>query len=742
MQIMTQLKTIDKVCDEINGYLLWGGPELIVNYLMQNDIGCVKHTNNFLSRFQHFCHTCNMGFENGRGWKQHLHGRKHQINQFKMLIMKFERTDLVKDKDEVQVTSVPLCDLEGNINVKIEINKEAIIPFYIKIVNHNYANYTINPLYENKCFDYNECAIKDSGLLKHDITFKAQSQFGHHFYPIFFKFDSYHSSYKSIYILRLLNIDVIGELHTKLVAKEEYKKKELLNVPITVNTIPGVKLKNISNCSLNIKEFDLSEYKIPISTFEKLQNKSDAKSFIGVDEGQITRKNYINYFKSILYAEEYQLDKDIRYYDMKEVKFNDVTHDVYLNLNVPTCIENRPAIIVGDRIYIYKDKTHQQRYEAIVHEINNGFTLKLGVSDDLSYINGTKYDIEFTYDKTAFVLMHKALDKCHKNFQVYEKILFPEVSKVYIKSEYKPIKMWFDKDLNDEQKKAVMNIISGTSYPAPFILYGPPGTGKTVTLVEAIKQIWRLDESNYIIACASNNLAADIIAERLIQHVDKSAILRLYNRTRDYTQIPAKIIHISNFDQVKKEYYYHSALKLKNYRIIVCSIITYGRLLAHSDFNAKHVTHLFIDEAAQTMEPELLIPIVNIIEANPNCKITLAGDPQQLSCIIHSSITKQYGLDKSLLERLMMTHNDAYCETNEYLNRVYDERYCVKLLNNYRSHRSIIEIPKKLFYDGILNECAGDFRNLFVNIKWPLLPNKAFPCIFHPVYGKESREGK
>ena len=266
------------------------------------------------------------------------------------------------------------------------------------------------------------------------------------------------------------------------------------------------------------------------------------------------------------------------------------------------------------------------------------------------------------------------------------------------------------------------------------------GTGKTVTLVESIKQIWRLDESSYIIACSSNNLAADILAERLSEHVNKAHILRLYNRTRHFNQVPSKLVAISNFDSVKKEVFFPASSKLQSYRIIVCSIVTYGRLLVQSDFNAKHITHLFIDEAAQTQEPEILIPIVHLMEFNKFFKVVLAGDPQQLGSIVHSPIAKQYGLERSLLERLIK--NGLYLDKNEYLSQAYDEKFCVKLLNNYRSHRAIIEVPKTLFYANELNECAGEFRNLFPCLNWSLLPNKDFPLIFHPIYGREERECK
>ena len=60
----------------------------------------------------------------------------------------------------------------------------------------------------------------------------------------------------------------------------------------------------------------------------------------------------------------------------------------------------------------------------------------------------------------------------------------------------------------------------------------------------------------------------------------------------------------------------------------------------------------------------------------------------------------------SLLERLM-TSCTAYARGRR---GNYNSDLLTKLVNNYRSHRAIIEIPKQLFYDNELNECARDFR--------------------------------
>ena len=102
--------------------------------------------------------------------------------------MKNKREDLVSDKKHVQVTTKPLCDLHGSIKCTTTINTTLNIPIFVKITIQDFWNYTMNPLYENQLFELDQTYDKENECYKSELRFRAPTQFGHHFYPILFKF--------------------------------------------------------------------------------------------------------------------------------------------------------------------------------------------------------------------------------------------------------------------------------------------------------------------------------------------------------------------------------------------------------------------------------------------------------------------------------------------------------------------------------------------------------------------------
>uniref|UniRef100_A0A8C7CZM4 RNA helicase n=1 Tax=Oncorhynchus kisutch TaxID=8019 RepID=A0A8C7CZM4_ONCKI len=399
--------------------------------------------------------------------------------------------------------------------------------------------------------------------------------------------------------------------------------------------------------------------------------------------------------------------------------------------------ENRPSVLRGDCLKVAKSEDKVQPitvYTGYVHRVELE-RVKLGFSKRLvqSFISNTRFDVEFTINRFPLKLQHRAVDLAEKHQM--DEVLFPSGSGV--RTTHMPKLSMFNRQLenNPEQHAAIQRIVSGASKPAPYLVFGPPGTGKTITLVEAMNQLNRVDPLCHILACAPSNSASDLLCERLLGHMDPHCVYRLYASSRPLSTVPQNLLKHCNWDASQDSFVFPTKEVLMGYKVIITTLVTAGRLVS-GGIPVGHFTHVFIDESGQAVEPESIIGIAGLLHPEEG-QLVLAGDPQQLGPILRSPLAMQYGMGISLLERLMKD-NPLYQKDGEFGH--FDSRFVTKLLRNYRSHPAILKIPNELFYEKELQVFADQWdRETYCN--WEHLPKEGFPLIFHGVLGKDEREG-
>ncbi|GJQ74697.1 hypothetical protein Trydic_g21548 [Trypoxylus dichotomus] len=450
-----------------------------------------------------------------------------------------------------------------------------------------------------------------------------------------------------------------------------------------------------------------------------------------------TPENYSDFFHFLLWLDEIGQKLMLERYNMSNVTMIP-RPDKILELEVPGLAEKRPSLVPGDLVKIRFHEDHTV-YQAIVMRINDKTIDIRSMHPDLynaiSQNPALELDVAFEANRLHYERMHQAIDVCIRNSLMH--ILCPEEHRIYRRAGHH-IRVsddrFFNKSIlnNPQQKAAVLNILNRTSSDAPYIVFGPPGTGKTLTIVEAILQIRQYRPKAKILVCAPANAACDMLAEKLIQFIkEKTEIIRIHTENRNWNDVPEQIKAYSNYDGTK--YTKITATQLYSYNIVITTLVLIGK------YSGKYSPdHVFIDEAAQALEPEADIAVSML---QPNRQLVLAGDPKQLGPICASAAAAKLKLEISLLERLMTT-NPLYMHENN--------NYITMLKLNYRAHPDVLKVPNYLFYDDQLqavNAVARDdpiaktciFPRTVPKYK---LQGLACPVEFCSVISEERREGK
>ncbi|KAI0945600.1 hypothetical protein AcW1_001785 [Taiwanofungus camphoratus] len=433
------------------------------------------------------------------------------------------------------------------------------------------------------------------------------------------------------------------------------------------------------------------------------------------------------HFKTLLWVEEHRMEYDLQTYDIPDAQLK--RYNDYYYLSVPGLAEKRPSVLVGDRIFVQPHGSQRDRwFEGHVHVVRKEEVgLRLNASFR-HYDANRLHKVRFKLNRLPLRRQHQALDTVFYP----DRLLFPAQEHVtaHAPPQAVDIQPYIYNRLiagNPAQLQAVTSISNLAIGSVPFVVFGPPGTGKTVTIVEAIQQILRKNPRARILACAPSNSAADLIASRLQASLSTEELFRFYAPSRDKDQVPDALLPYS-CTNASGHFSVPPVPILKTYRAIVSTCVSAS--FAHGvGMPRGHFSHIFVDEAGQATEPEVMIGIKTMADNNTN--VILSGDSKQLGPIIRSAVARELGLEKSYLERLMT--RQPYDETSSHGISV------VKLVQNFRSHESILKFPNEWFYRGDLQQC-GDPKVINSFIGSPSLVARNFPIVMHAVSGKDDRE--
>uniref|UniRef100_A0A671T092 Probable helicase with zinc finger domain n=1 Tax=Sinocyclocheilus anshuiensis TaxID=1608454 RepID=A0A671T092_9TELE len=498
----------------------------------------------------------------------------------------------------------------------------------------------------------------------------------------------------------------------------------------------------VPNENMDLERSLLTRYQIPLSA-DQLFTQS-------VLDKTLTRDNYQPRLHDLLYIEEIAQYKEVSKFNIK-VNLQLVTSFMLTGISggakyaqngqlfarfklTETLSEDTLAgRLVMTKVNsvlllpVFKERMGQNQpsgakervYEALIEEKTKDYIfLRVckDCCDELGLVSDQELQVELQFQLNRLPLceMHYALDRVRDSG-----ILFPDVS-LTPTIPWSPNRQWdeqLDPRLNAKQKEAILAITTPLSINLPPVLIiGPYGTGKTFTLAQAVKHILKQPETRVLI-CTHSNSAADLyIKDYLHPYVEAgnphARPLRVYFRNRWVKTVHPVVQQYCLISGAYFTFQMPTRQDVERHRVAVVTLST-SQYLCQLDLEPGIFTHILLDEAAQAMECETIMPLAL---ANKSTRVVLAGDHMQLSPFVYSEFARERNLHVSLLDRLYEHYPSEYpCR--------------ILLCENYRSHEAIINYTSELFYEG----------KLMASGKQP--PHKDFyPLTFFTARGEDVQE--
>ncbi|KAI3818648.1 hypothetical protein L1987_12463 [Smallanthus sonchifolius] len=233
--------------------------------------------------------------------------------------------------------------------------------------------------------------------------------------------------------------------------------------------------------------------------------------------------------------------------------------------------------------------------------------------------------------------------------------------------------IWSEKTLNDDQRKAILKILTAKDYT---LILGMPGTGKTSTMVHAVKALL-MRGASILLTSYTNSAVDNLLIKLKSQGID---FIRIGRDEAVHEEIRGHCINGADIQSTKD-----IKLRLDQTKVVAvtCLGIT-SPLLSDSKFDV-----CIMDEAGQITLPVSLGPLMFA------SMFVLVGDHYQLPPLVQSTEARENGMGVSLFCRLSEAHPQAISA----------------LQSQYRMCAPIMELSNALIYGNRLRCGSPDVAN-------------------------------
>ncbi|GAB1287336.1 Helicase with zinc finger domain 2 [Apodemus speciosus] len=291
-------------------------------------------------------------------------------------------------------------------------------------------------------------------------------------------------------------------------------------------------------------------------------------------------------------------------------------------------------------------------------------------------------EVQFQIDPLTFRFWHQAVDALPE-----ERLVVPDLPACTLPYPW-PTPPSFRG--NHKQKLAVGLIAGrrpeGTKHIPPLLIYGPFGTGKTYTLAMAALEVVQQPQTKVLI-CTHTNSAADIyIREYFHSYVSsghpEATPLRVMYADRPPRQTDSTTLQYCCLTEDRQAFRPPTGSELVHHRLVVTTTSQARELQVPAGF----FSHIFIDEAAQMLECEALIPLSYALSLT---RVVLAGDHMQVTPRLFS-VPRDKAAGHTLLHRLFLYYQQEVHKIAQQSRIIFHE--------NYRSTAAIINFVSHHFY--------------------------------------------